>query len=352
MTAYAAAAADPGLVHVTARDNVLLWDHHQTGHYEVWYVTFNHPATRTGFWIRYTIEAPISGAAYAQLWFAFFDGKDPSKTFGVNQRFPITDLADAAAPFRIAIGGAELGHDHAKGAIAGDGHTARWDITWLPAPSTHHHLPEIAYRPSFPATTRVVSPNLDVPIRGTVVVDGRTYTFEGAPGGQTHLWGKKHAHAWAWGHCNAFEGRRGAALEILSVQLKRRGLVTPPMTLVTLYLDGETFKLTEFQHTLVNRGSFGTGRFAFRARGTDVKIAGEFRCRPDDMVLTEYHDPDGEASFCANTEVADLDLTVHRRSSLLGRWAEQARLSAAQSGHFEVAGRAPDPAIAHKHVRL
>jgi hypothetical protein len=127
-----------------------------------------------------------------------------------------------------------------------------------------------------------------------VVVDGRTITLEGAPGGQTHLWGRKHAHAWAWGHCNAFEGRRGAALETLSVRLKKRGVVTPPLTLVSLYLDGEAFRFTEFAHTLLNRGRFGTGSYGFSARGADVRLDGAFHCRPEDMVLSEYLDPDGE----------------------------------------------------------
>jgi hypothetical protein len=102
----------------------------------------------------------------------------------------------------------------------------------------------------------------------------------------------------------------------------------------------------------VNRGRFGTARFQFVARGRDVRITGDFACRPDDMVLTEYADPDGEASFCANTEVADLHVTVFRRSRLWTRWQEQARLVAPQSAHFEVAGREPDAAIRRRHVAL
>jgi hypothetical protein len=345
------AAADPALASATARDNVLVWDRLQTGHYEVWYLTFSHLPTRTGYWLRHVIEVPQSGSPYAQVWFAFFDANEPKNNFALHDTHPIGELSDTAAPFRIAIGAAELGHDHARGAIAGAGHSASWDLSWLPAATTHHHLPDVIYRTSF-ADTRVLSPNLDVPIRGTVVVDGRTITFEGAPGGQTHLWGRKHAHAWAWGHCNAFDGRRGAALETLSVRLKKRGVVTPPLSLVSLYLDGEAFRFTELGHMLVNRGRFGTGQYRFSARGADVRLDGEFRCRPADMVLSEYVDPDGEAVYCANSCVADLEVTVQRRASRFGRWREHARLVAPNAAHFEVAGRTPDPAIEKRHVPL
>src|SRR6266568_3358283 len=132
---YATAAADPTLANATARDNVLVWDRQHGGHYEVWYLTFNHVASRTGYWLRYVIEAPLHGAAYAQVWFGYFD---------------------------------------ARGAIAGAGHSASWDLSWLPAPATHLLMPRIVYKSLPIGDTRALSPNLDVPIRGTVVVDGRT----------------------------------------------------------------------------------------------------------------------------------------------------------------------------------
>jgi hypothetical protein len=355
-SAYASAVVDGDRARqsfATEADNLLTWDGRQTGHYEVYYLTCNHLESRTGYWIRYTLEAPLlgHGQPYAQLWFAFFDARDPSKGFALNQRFPIDRFRAERAPFALHIGDALLGHDRMRGAIAGDGHSARWDLGWLPATATHRHLPDLIYKTSF-ADTRVLSPNLDVPIRGTVIVDGRSFTFEGDPGGQTHLWGRKHAHSWAWAHCNAFEGQRGAALETLSVRLKRRGVVLPPLTLVSLYLDGEAHLLNGFEHTLVNRARFGTAHYHFVARGAEVRIRGEYACRPEDMVLTEYADPDGEASFCANTEVANLHLTVERRSRIWKRWHEQARLVAPQTAHFEVAGREPDPAIRRRHVTV
>lgn len=336
---------------MTAQDNVMVWDHQQAGHYEVWYLTCNHNPTRTGFWIRYVIEAPRAGEPYGMLWFAAFDADDPTRTVALHTRVPITSLKDAAVPFAIQLGGAELRDDRARGRLAGAGHDVSWDLAWVPSPRTHRHLPDLIYRTAF-ADTRALAPNLDVPVRGRIVVDGRRFDLDDMPGGQTHLWGRKHAHAWAWGHCNNFDDRRGVALEALSVVVKKRGVTTPPLTLLALYLDGEAHRLTELRHTLLNRGQFGTARFVFSARSSTIRLAGEFRCRPDDMVLAPYVDPDGEPCFCANSCVAHLELTVRRRSSRFGRFAPPERLVSSAGAHFEVAGREPDPAIVRAHASL
>jgi hypothetical protein len=350
MTAYATVAVPESVSRATEADNLMRWDG-KKGHYEVWYLTCNQVAEKAGFWIRYTLEAPLHAPAYAQLWFAFFDALEPSRGFALNRRFPIERLASERSPFSVELAGARLTHDGMRGSLEGDGHAARWDLAWLPAAETHRHLPDVIYATRF-ADTRVLSPNLDVPIRGTIVVDGRTLQLDGDPGGQTHVWGRKHAHSWAWAHCNAFEGRRGAALEGLTVRLERRGVVLPPLTLISLYLDGEAHRLNGFQHLPANRGRFGTARYQFRALGPEVRITGEYVCRPEDMVLAEYADPDGDPAWCANSCVADLRVTVARRSRLWKRWQEQARLVADRTAHFEVAGRSPDPAIVRRHVAL
>jgi len=344
MTSYAAGTD-------SARDNVMVWDHHHAGHYEVWYLTLNHRPSRTGFWIRYVIEAPRAGEPYGMLWFARFDSRDPARTVALHTIVPIATLHDSAVPFKIQLGDGELGHDHARGAIRGDGHDVSWDLSWIPSPTTHHHLPGIFYGRTLSDTT-VLSPNLDVPFRGSITVDGQSFALDGMPGCQTHLFGRKHAHAWAWGHCNAFEGRHGVAFETLSVQIQKRGVITPPMTLLALYLDGEAHHLTALRHILGNRSRFGTAHYEFTGRSRTLRIDGEFRCRPEDMVLAPYVDPDGEPSYCANTCVADLELVYRKRDGLLGRWSAPERLFSGKEAHFEVGSRQPDPAIARPHVKV
>ncbi len=338
----------------TERDNVRRWDGRSTGHYEVWYATFNHRPSQTGYWIRYTLESPVRGGgdAYAQLWFARFDARDPTRTFAINRKFPIDLMSAASNPFAVTIGDACITHAGATGQLVGDGHQVKWDLSWLPSRTTHHQLPRIMYQRGGLGDTTVLTPNLDIPISGRIEVDGEVFELDHEPGGQTHLWGKKHAHAWAWGHCNAFEGRPGAALETLSVTLRKRGYTLPRMTILCLYLDGEAYRFREFHHTLLTGAEFGTGSYRFRARGARVRLEGEFTCRPDDMVVATYEDPDGELSYCANTEVADLRVTVFKRSGLLGRFREYDQLVAPRSGHFEVGSRQRDLAVTKDHVTV
>src|SRR5581483_5190236 len=164
--------------------NQMRW-RHQPGHYEVWYATFSHFPSKTGFWIRYTMESPKEGhgAPYAQLWFARFDRNDPEKTFGINQKFPL-DQMKVQAPFRVQIGDSELRHDGMRGRLGG----AEWDLKWQPSEHLHRHLPDLAYRGRW-ADTQVLSPNLNVAAHGLVTVEGERYELKGAPLGQTHLWG-------------------------------------------------------------------------------------------------------------------------------------------------------------------
>lgn len=323
------------------------------GHYEVWYLTGNHRPSETGFWIRYTLESPLDGhgPAYAQLWFAHFDARDPARNVALNRKFPIAALSSTAQPFSVAIAGSHLAADRASGQLAGAGHAVSWDLRWIPATNTHRQLPSVMYRRGGLGETTVLTPNLDIAVRGSLTVDGRAFELAGEPAAQTHLWGRKHAFHWAWGHCNAFVGRPGAALEVLSVTLRRRGVTLPRLTVFALYLDGRVHRFNQFRHTLATGARISGCRFAFHGRSARWRVEGEYSCRPEDMVVAPYVDPDGEPSWCANTEVADLRVTVFERRGPFG-WREHAQLIAPRCGHFEIGARQRDAGIIADHVTV
>jgi hypothetical protein len=338
-----------------AEANRMRWEF-QRGHYEVWYCTLSHLASRTGFWIRYTLEAPTEGHGepYAQLWFARFDRDRPERTFGFNEKLSIGELMQEKAPFRVRIGASELTSASAKGHLAGEGHEASWDLRWTPAAEPHLHLPAALYKTSF-ADTLVLSPNLNVAARGTITVDGETYALDGDPLGQTHLWGKKHAYSWAWSHCNGFDDDRGAALETLSVRLRRGPLVLPKLTLISLRLDGgdpAELHFRELWQLPLARSDYATGRYQLHAANAEWKVEAEYTCRPEDMIMAEYVDPDGDPAYCHNTEVADARVTVWRRSPFVGRFRQHRTLVARGTGHFEWAARAGDPTVRKRHVQI
>ena len=338
-----------------AEANQMRWQF-QRRHYEVWYATLTHLATKTGFWIRYTLEAPTEGHGepYAQLWFARFDGEDPERTFGINRKFSIDELRQEPAPFRVRIGDNEVTSSSLKGRLAGDGHEASWDLRWSPAEKVHHHLPSALYKASF-AETLVLSPSLNARANGTITVDGQAYVLDGDPLGQTHLWGKKHAYSWAWSHCNAFGDERGAALETLSIRLRRGAVVLPKLTLMSLYLDGgdpAELHFRELWQLPLARSEYGTGRYHLIATNAEFKVEAELTCRPEDMIMAEYVDPDGEPAYCHNTEHADATVKVQRRSPFVGRFREWRTLTCRGGAHFEWAARAGDPLVRKRHVLL
>lgn len=332
----------------TEADNITSWRPDQRGHYEVYYLTWNHPGTDQGFWLRYTLEAPHSGEPRAELWFARFDPKDPRRTFGVHKSFPASQFAAEGNRFQLTIADAVLAHDGARGRFDGAGHDMQWDLRWRPAPTTLRLLPDLAYSRKI-GDSSVVSPNPRVLMSGSVTIDGDKLTFERVPLGQSHIRGTKHAYEWTWGRCADFDGAPDALLEIFGTRLRRGGITLPPLTLVALDLDGETHRFNQFRHAFLNRGTWTPGHVTFSARSATLKIAGEMTCDPNDLISTPYVDPDGTEVFCMNTEIGDANVVISRRG-MFGRWHEVRRLEGRRRAHFEVAGRAPDSRVKNLHV--
>ena len=326
------------------RDNRMVWDG-RLGHYEVWYATLSHRASRTGFWIRHTLRAPhpsTGGKPYAQLWFARFDSADPSRTFGVNRKHPIADLRTQAEPFSVAIGESELRHDGMHGAIEGAGHSASWKLSWNPSWTTLRQLPSFAYKLAGRVDSLVLSPNPSLAIDGEIIVDGERYLLEGDPGAQSHVWGRKHAYSWAWSHVGGFEGADDAMFESLSIRLKRGQVILPTLTMFTLQLDGEEIALREPWALPVTRSDYGTGHYTLSGHTSDTRVEAKLSCRPEDMILTEYLDPDGDPAFCHNTCAGSAEIVVKKRSPFVGRWRDHKTLRAEQLAHFEWGARAGD----------
>ena len=331
----------------TEAQNHRQWPADRRGVYEVWYLTWNHAATGQGFWLRYISESPAVGKPRSELWFARFDPRDPGRTFGVHRRMP--PLVATESPFSLAIGESILRHDHARGALDGDGHAITWDLRWQPADHALRQLPDPMYGGAAGrGETTVLSPNPRVPMSGSVVVDGERLDFNDAVMGQTHLWGTKHAYSWTWGRCAELAGAPGAVLELLGVRLKRGAITLPPLVLLALDLDGEHYRMNQFRHVVRNRATWRGSRVTFEAFGGGIKIAGELACAPARMVSAPYLDPDGTRVFCANTEIGDARIAISKRAGF--GWREIRALEGLGTAHFEVGGRTRDPAVEREHV--
>lgn len=349
-------------------DNRMAW-RGQPDHYEVWYLTLFHRASQTGFWIRYTIESPSAvgghGPPYVQLWFCRGDHRVPENNFGINRRFPLSAFSSTQSPFEIRIADAVLRADALSGSLSGHGHQVRWDLRFRPAPRTHHFMPQSLYKHSLGlAQTLALSPNLHVQMSGTIEVDGQRYELDGDSACQSHLWGSRHAYNWAWGHCGGFDidctGEQEVplaapapmVLEALSVRV-RRGPLVVPLTLFAVYpdgLSGPALSFTEWTDLAYTRGDYKTGLFALSAHSPRYKIEVQYTCRPDDMIRTEYVDPDGTPAYCHFAATAACTLSISRRAMPGLPYTLWRRLRTDAAAQFEWGGRAGDSLVRRRHL--
>jgi hypothetical protein len=327
---------------VPERWNTMQWNG-KPGHYEVWYVTFTDPATGVGFWIRYTMVAPLPGTgeqATCSLWLMAMDPVDPSRNVGQKVSFPVARLHTTAEPFELRIGDATLTDRGMRGALDQAGFASEWDLSWEPRLPAYGHVHPFLRRAKI-AKTVLFLPHPQLDVRGHVQIGDRRIGVDGAGGGQAHLWGSKHASRWAWVHCNDFTGRDGAFIDGVSVFVPRFGREIGPNTPVVARIGGADLLSVSPLTVTRNPSEFGLDRWRFEARAGRRKVAGEVSARREDLVGVTYHDPDGELAYCYNTEVADMRLDLWERDGRRAPWHKVDTLRSERHAHFEYAQRTP-----------
>jgi hypothetical protein len=315
--------------------NVLKWDR-RPGHYEVYYLTLTDRATGTGVWVRYTLEAPLTGEASCALWLA---AMDPERgVIAKKHTLPIAELAAESDPFAISIGSARL----TNGACAGAFDDVSWELRWPPG-RQYEPVPALL-RPL--ASTVLVLAHGDVAISGRVQIAGRTLELEGARGAQTHLWGTEHAAAWAWARCGDFRNEAGERVEdtfidAVSARVRRFGRELGPSTLLVGRIGGDDLRSSSLRS---RQTTFGPDGWRFARAAGSRKLLCEVTPKRSLLAGVTYHDPDGERAYCYNSEAASMRLEVQER----GR--KPLVLVGDGRAHFEYGQRQPIPEL-ELHVR-
>jgi hypothetical protein len=332
---------------VPERWNTLQWDG-QSGHYEVYYLTLTDPGTGVGFWIRYTMVAPLPETgeeATCSLWFMAMDPADPTRNVGEKVSYPVSSLKSQAQPFELAIEGSVLTDQGMSGSLERDGARYAWDLSWQPRLPAYGHV-HPALRALKVAKTILFLPHPDVEVSGWIDIAGRRIDIKRARGGQAHLWGAKHATRWAWVHCSDFTGTDGTArgdtfVDGVSVFVPRFGRELGPNTPVVARIGGQDLLSISPLAVQRNPSEFGLDRWRFEARSSRRKLVGSVTARKEDLVGVTYHDPDGELAYCYNTEVADMRLELFERPSRRSDWRKLDELTSDGRAHFEYAQRSP-----------
>jgi hypothetical protein len=332
---------------VPERWNTLQWDG-KPGHYEVYYLTLTDPQTGVGFWIRYTMVAPLPETgeqATCSLWFMAMDPKDPDGNVGHKVSFPAAEMNAKDAPFELEIAGSTLCDTGMKGSLEQDGQRCSWDLRWNPRLPAYGHV-HPALRRAKIAKTILFLPHPDVAIDGSIEFGGRRIEIAAVRGGQAHLWGSKHATRWAWAHCNDLRRADGSPVadtffDGVSVFVPRFGRELGPNTPVVARIASRDLMSIGPLAVQRNRSEFDLTHWTFSARDGRQKLECTVSAREQDLVGVTYHDPDGELAYCYNTEVADVTLTVSERAARRNEWQTLEQLHSAGAGHFEYAQREP-----------
>jgi hypothetical protein len=334
----------PGSLRAVRNPNALRWDG-RPGHYEVHYLTLTDGRTGTGVWIRYSVLAPLGqSAAGAQcaLWVTMVDPREqPAGRVARRASFGTEQLRARTDPFELSIPGATLTDLSSSGTLD----DCAWDLRWSAAPVGYEQVHPAARRAGL-ANSELVLVHPDLSIDGELTVGGRRLEVSGARGQQAHLWGRKHARAWAWVHCNDFTSadgmpRPGCFVDGVSAVVVAGRRVVGTGTPVVASLGGRELRSISPLRVLANHSLISLTGWQFEALGKGLKVTGEVDASRDQLVGVTYHDPDGELAYCYNSTTASMRVNVYERARSVSRWRHVDALMARGSALFEFAQRTP-----------
>ena len=303
----------------------------RSGTYEAWYVTISDPASRRGFWIRYTTLNPASGItaeAHSAIWAFAFDRDHPEDNWGGKVTYPLHALQTSPQPFRLRLDGAVLGRDGCSGRVDTERGSARWDLTWK---SREPPFPFLRPRWQGLSSVANIGAQPALMVSGTVEVNGRSYRLDAVPGGQQHTWGSSHALVWNWGFASGADfWVNGATSRVRS----RFGRVLVG-TAVGAQAADNRFLFNGPVRVLSNRGPISADGWNATAQLGDRMLRVAVTPRREDLIGVTYADPRGGARFCYHSEVADLELRLTRGTETL------AHIERPVAAAFEYASETP-----------
>ncbi|MGE0709975.1 MAG: hypothetical protein AB7N76_25590 [Planctomycetota bacterium] len=315
-------------------------------HYEVWYLTL-HDASGEAFWLRYTLHLPAdpSQPGEAGLWaFSFApdgSGLELRDVYAVDR---FRDRSREGGAFQLGLGPATLGAEGAAGEVGSGERRIAWELRFDDARGSFRYLPPGIYGVGL-AGSCVSTPRQALRVSGAIEIGGRRVELRDAHAEQGHVFGHRHADAWTWAQCHAFQGGVEGAFEGVCARVRRAGLTIQGSPL-GLRVGGRELAWNGLRTMWSPECTFELGRWRFEARQGKQLLRGEVTAPLESFVSVEYADPDGTRAYCNHSEHASLRL--ERCERRVGAWEVQETLRAERAVAFEVAGRERDPRVARR----
>ncbi len=297
----------------------------QRAHVESYFLKINAPDMTRALWIKATILAALDREPIAESWMIAFErGFPPVAT---KETVPLTDARFGSHAIDAHVAGLTLTRNRAHG--------ESFDLEIEDASPPFIFYPYARmYTGRFPSS-KITSPMPSLVARGTVRAGDRTWKVDGWRGLLGHNWGRGHAFAYAWGHCNVWDdASETAVFEGMSARVRVGPILTPTTTLLTLRTGGETHMLTHVRELARNRGAMTFRRWMFSGKGPNIRIRGELSAETNDMVGLHYENPDGAMTYCLNSKLASARIEITERNG-------RTRVLASRGAALEIGTRDP-----------
>jgi hypothetical protein len=255
------------------------------GFYESYYLRAVDPERPRSAWIRYTTHQRPGEPPTGSLWCTYFDGA--AEPYAVKET-----PADARVP-------PEGWPGSARGAAAGEGRSAAWDLTIAGDEEPLRHLPrEWMYRARLPRT-KLESPLPAARFDGVLEIGGEQIAVNGWPGMVGHNWGAEHAATWVWLH--AIELGDGAWLDLSAGRVRVGPLLTPWIANGALHVDGRRHRL----------GGARPAKVSATPEACRIVLPGAVvEAIPGRQVAWRYADPTGGEHHSLNSSIAELRVVL------------------------------------------
>ncbi len=283
----------------------------QPSHVESYFIKINDPSGERALWLKATILAAHNREPVAETWAVAFERGKPA--VAAKETIAYRDAHFDARAIDLRVGCLALDRKRVHGSVG----KIAFDLALEdPGPPIVHYPHPRMYEGRFPSS-KFVSPMPDLRATGEVHAGDATWKIDRWRGLLGHNWGKSHAFAYAWGHCNIWDEASDLVFEGTSGRVRTGPIIIPTTSIFVVRLGGETHALTRFRHMIRNHGEMTFRRWQFSGRGPTITLRGEMWAETDDMVGLHYENPDGAMTYCLNSKLASarLEVAVHGQKS-------------------------------------
>jgi hypothetical protein len=178
-----------------------------------------------------------------------------------------------------------------------------WDLSLLGQGRPFVPYPERLYNTRFPAA-KMVSPEPDVRVSGTITVNGELWQVDQWHGMQGHHWGTRRPEVYAWAHCNLWSEPEDLVLEASTTRHRSKRFLGPQFSTICMRYQGRDYAFNGPLQVLSTRANIGVRRYGFSAKGPQGKLDAIVDAHVDDLVGLHYRNPNGTLTHCLNAALA------------------------------------------------